>query len=673
MRRGLLAATVRGGLLAAAVLLLAAGAAGAAPTWLAPFDPLPASTDFPSVPAMNAGGEILFADEADLGGGRRAVRIADRPPGGSVGAPVLFPPAGSTTLGFVPALALADDGHAIVAWVDGGGAFFALRSPDGSWGATTPVPGATHVTSVAVGISATGGATLGWAENTNTNPGFMNPNDLDVQVARITPAGSVSSSQTLLTTTGTTIAAGVQALRVTGSGRAILLYGLSSMGFPAGSTAVFRDAAGGTFGDSTDLGGGIITGFRGAIGDGGRSAFVEGSGTSIVLRVRDPSGPLGPPIDVNGGGNVANALVGVAGDGAITLAWDIQVDADPRAMACTATPTECVGDPQRLSRPGGSLSLTSLAVNPAGAALVAWNTIQTSPTVVFGSSAALRPAAGATFGAAQDVAAPPAQNASVALDAAGDGVAAFIAGTGFGRPLMAAGLDATGPRIDAFAAPATIDQGARATFSASTSDLWSAVTGLDWSFGDGASASGGAVSHAFARAGSVPVTLTATDAVGNSSSRTATVTVRDTRRPRIEKLAISSRRFRVGARATAKSAAAKRRARHGGVPVGTTIRYALSEAGTATFRIERPQAGRRVGRACRKPTRANRRHRACTRYKTVGTLTRHAAGGANALAFSGRIGRKALAPGSYRLTLTARDAAGNRSTPRSLAFAIVSG
>lgn len=65
------------------------------------------------------------------------------------------------------------------------------------------MPGATHVTNLAVGISATGTATLGWAENTNTKPGFMSPNDLDVQVARITPAGSVSSSQTLLTLTVT--------------------------------------------------------------------------------------------------------------------------------------------------------------------------------------------------------------------------------------------------------------------------------------------------------------------------------------------------------------------------------------------------------------------------------------------------------------------------------------
>jgi hypothetical protein len=107
------------------------------------------------------------------------------------------------------------------------------------------------------------------------------------------------------------------------------------------------------------------------------------------------------------------------------------------------------------------------------------------------------------------------------------------------------------------------------------------------------------------------------------------------------------------------------------VPRGTTIRYAVSEASVATFSIDRAVAGRRVGRACRKPTRANRHRRSCTRYVHAGTLIRHVRAGASTLAFSGRIGRKALAPGRYRLTLTLRDPAGNASRPKSLTFTIV--
>jgi hypothetical protein len=39
--------------------------------------------------------------------------------------------------------------------------------------------------------------------------------------------------------------------------------------------------------------------------------------------------------------------------------------------------------------------------------------------------------------------------------------------------------------------------------------------------------------------------------------------------------------------------------------------------------------------------------------------------------FSGRIGRKALKPGRYRLTLRARDAAGNTGRARRLYFRVV--
>ena len=91
---------------------------------------------------------------------------------------------------------------------------------------------------------------------------------------------------------------------------------------------------------------------------------------------------------------------------------------------------------------------------------------------------------------------------------------------------------------------------------------------------------------------------------------------------------------------------------------------------TVTF--ERASPGRRVGKACRKPAAKLRRHRACTRYVLAGKLTRRSLGtGARQIAFSGRLGAKALALGGYRLTLVATDPAGNRSTPHQLSFTIV--
>ena len=107
---------------------------------------------------------------------------------------------------------------------------------------------------------------------------------------------------------------------------------------------------------------------------------------------------------------------------------------------------------------------------------------------------------------------------------------------------------------------------------------------------------------------------------------------------------------------------------------GTRFRFKLSEPATTTITIKRGLPGRRVGKRCRKPSAKLRQHRACTRLKTSGKLTRrNQPAGTDTVKFSGRIGRRALAPGSYRATITATDAAGNKSKPRTARFRIVKG
>ena len=55
---------------------------------------------------------------------------------------------------------------------------------------------------------------------------------------------------------------------------------------------------------------------------------------------------------------------------------------------------------------------------------------------------------------------------------------------------------------------------------------------------------------------------------------------------------------------------------------------------------------------------------------TVGTLKRRGLQGVNRVVFTGRIGRRALRPGSYRAIATAKDAAGNASAPSAASFTI---
>jgi PKD domain-containing protein len=225
--------------------------------------------------------------------------------------------------------------------------------------------------------------------------------------------------------------------------------------------------------------------------------------------------------------------------------------------------------------------------------------------------------------------------------------------------------DATPPELRDIRAPAAI-AGQPVDFAVSPFDAWTPVT-VAWHFGDDTPIVGGQlVSHAFARAGRFTMTVVAADALGNSSAETREipVTAPDTTPPTIRSLSLTRKRFAVGARATALIAAAKRRAR------GTTIRYTISEAATVKVYLSRVVSGRRATRGGSCSTRA-RSGRRCTRFRMEGALTRQAPAGARRLGFSGRLGRKALRPGRYRVTVVAIDAAGNRSRSRSTRFTLV--
>jgi hypothetical protein len=127
-------------------------------------------------------------------------------------------------------------------------------------------------------------------------------------------------------------------------------------------------------------------------------------------------------------------------------------------------------------------------------------------------------------------------------------------------------------------------------------------------------------------------------------------------------VSLSRRRFSVGRAATPFSIAQAVRS-------GTEFRFALSEPARVTVKIERKLRGRRVRGRCRAKARSGRR---CTLWKSAGrSLTRQGLQGPNSIAFSGRLGRKALAAGNYRALITATDAAGNRSRTAKLGFAIV--
>jgi hypothetical protein len=130
----------------------------------------------------------------------------------------------------------------------------------------------------------------------------------------------------------------------------------------------------------------------------------------------------------------------------------------------------------------------------------------------------------------------------------------------------------------------------------------------------------------------------------------------------VSAVGITNKVFAVDAKATPAAARARR---------GTTFVYTLSEAATATVAIEQLQAGRRNGRSCVKPTTKTSKAKKCTRLASIGAIGGPGVAGPNALPFSGRIGTKALKPGSYRAVFVAVDASGNRSQLKTIAFKVV--
>lgn len=143
--------------------------------------------------------------------------------------------------------------------------------------------------------------------------------------------------------------------------------------------------------------------------------------------------------------------------------------------------------------------------------------------------------------------------------------------------------------------------------------------------------------------------------------------------PALTGLALSPSIFRAAARGPSLSQARGAQRPRPVRPIGTRLRWRLSETATVTFRVQRAAKGRRVGGRCVRQTRRNRARRRCTRYVTLrGSFSHTGGAGANSARFSGRLRGRKLRPGRYRLLAEARDPAGNRTRrPATRRFRIV--
>ena len=208
------------------------------------------------------------------------------------------------------------------------------------------------------------------------------------------------------------------------------------------------------------------------------------------------------------------------------------------------------------------------------------------------------------------------------------------------------------PSAQAAFAPAAPMVGETVTLSASGSeDVDGEPLAYQWAFDDGATASGELVEHAFASPGDHAATVTVSDPTGLNASATVTVPVQAPPggppgggppvdpAPVLSGLRLVPSRFRPARRPRA----ARRRG-------GTQIRFALSETARVELKVQRRRRGRWV---------------------RTGRFALKGAAGANRRRWSGRLRRRPLPPGRYRLVASARDNAGQRSAPARARFRIV--
>lgn len=230
------------------------------------------------------------------------------------------------------------------------------------------------------------------------------------------------------------------------------------------------------------------------------------------------------------------------------------------------------------------------------------------------------------------------------------------------------------------AAPDVVAPGEPVTFTGSAAPAGQ-PNSFAWSFSDGHTASGPTATRAFAAAEPQTATLTVTGPGACGSATTSrTVDVRspvvapgdvpapaavaavaaepalpvlDTVPPRLSSVSLTRRSFRTRGRR-----------------VGTNFRFSLSEPATVTIRIQRLGPGRRIGRRCSTPSRANRRGSPCTRSVSVGVLSVNARQGPTTTRWRGRVAGRRVRAGRYRAVLVAMDGAGLRSAPAALRFRI---
>ncbi|RKQ86984.1 PKD domain-containing protein [Solirubrobacter pauli] len=267
---------------------------------------------------------------------------------------------------------------------------------------------------------------------------------------------------------------------------------------------------------------------------------VANSGDVLVSRLPS-SGPIGGAATTVATGISAiggSVDVAVAADGTATVVW-------PRFEPSTVTsslhsrqftPSGALGPEREISPPTGFVELDAtprVRIGRNGTMVVQWfrgfpavdAQLKGLSKVLDSSGAAAGPELPVPYTLPlAAILSPGVVDVTVAPSGTGLLVGAAPTG-GPASALLTARFDSTPPTLVP-TLPATAVRGTAAAFAAGATD-GSGIAKITWQFGDGASADGADVTHVYGAAGPQTVTVTATDAAGESTSVTRGIAVSD--------------------------------------------------------------------------------------------------------------------------------------------------
>lgn len=508
-------------ILALAGALLAPPPSSAAPTWLQETTLSDAGQSAGSAQVVMDGAGNTTAVWARSDGAVYRVQSASRPAGGVWTAPTTISEGGRDA--YSPQVAVDASGSVTAVWFRYDGAKDRIqastRPAGGDWTTPTTLSEAGQDAQFPqIAVDPDGNATAVWYRSDGAHTRVQ---------ASTRPAGGAWSTPTNVSEAGENAHSPKIAVDPAGNTTAVWTR------FDAGFQRIQASTrpADGTWTTPTTLsdGGQDAQGVDVTVDPAGNAAAVWFRGSATTYRIQASTRPHGGDWTIattlsEPGHPALNPQVAVSPMGDVTVVWHRYDGAYNRVQASTR-PAGGVWPtiPVTLSETAQNSQEAQVVVDSAGRAIAIW---QHYDGATYRNQASLRPAGGAwsTPTAVSPARANPG-TLRAAIQPEGNAVAIWDAYDGAHYRVRALGFDAVGPVVSALSVPATGTSGTPVDMSVAASDVWSGVAQPVWSFGDGASATGTSVSHTWTTPGSYTASVTLSDAVGNTTVRTLSISI----------------------------------------------------------------------------------------------------------------------------------------------------